>query len=126
MMLILWLEYQPALHADEQMQQSFVTNMMDASRMPLEEIMLQDLDGRRTPLIEMALRVLRSMQSQLGDHPALLYQTEKILHPEKRYAHILKTRYDTDFVSRALRDTGKMTQQILAKIQLQSKEGMNI
>ena len=125
-LLIEWLDNQPALHAGEEQQRAFVTNVMEASREPLEEISLQDLDGRREPLLKMAMRVLRQMQIQLGDQPAIAWQIEKLKNPDARYAVGLKKRYPDRFVHRALQDVEKQTTGILNMIRLASVDGYGI
>ena len=125
-LLITWLEFQPPIHANEHQQRAFVTNVMEASRAPLEEIVLQDLDGSRVPLIELAEKVLHSMKTMLGEHPAISWQMEKLAHPEKRYAEVLQARYGEDFVARALRDVEEQTAEILTDLRNASADGMFI
>ncbi|MBR0398318.1 MAG: hypothetical protein IJI10_08615 [Eubacterium sp.] len=125
-LLITWLEFQPPVHADRRQQEAFAANVMEASRAPLEDVVLQDLDGSRAPLIEMALRVIADMERMLGKHPAIEYQKEKLLNPEKRYAVILQKRYEKDFVARAMKDAEKQTNMILADLRTKSADGMYI
>lgn len=125
-LLITWLEFQPPIHADDDQQRAFVTNVMEASRAPLEDVVLQDFDGRRTPLIDLAMRVIEDMERLLGRHPAIEYQKEKLLDPEKRYAVILRRKYEKDFVKRAIKDAEEQTDRILAGIRIRSTDGMNI
>ena len=125
-LMITWLEFQPPVHADDNQQMAFVTNVMEASRAPLENAVLQDLDGRRVSLIDLAMRVIEDMERLLGRHPAIEYQKEKLLDPEKRYAVILRRKYEEDFVRRAMKDAEAQTEQILDDILARSTDGMNI
>ena len=125
-LLITWMEFQPPLHADARQQQAFVTNVMEASRAPLEDVILQDLDGSRVPLTGMALRIIADMERLLGKHPAIEFQKEKLLNPEKRYAVILQKRYEKDFVARAMKDAEQQTKQMLRDLRTKSADGMYI
>ena len=72
------------------------------------------------------MRVIEDMERLLGRHPAIAYQKEKLLDPEKRYAVILQRKYEKDFVKRAIKDAEVQTEQILHDIRARSTDGMNI
>ena len=72
---------------------------------PLIDLPFGD-ESVRVPLAEAALGVLDSMEEILGEDPAIGFQREKILHPEKRYAERIRRICGTngeDYIAAGLR-----------------------
>ena len=125
-LFLMWLEWKPAIHADADMQEIFVRNMIAASHLPLEEETITDLDGQRVPLIQAAMRVLDDMESYLGDHPTITYQREKMKYPQKRYAVNLQKGFGEDFVKKGLTYVTEQTKNEMLLAELESCDGMYI
>ena len=108
-LLIAWMTLMPRQRLNRRQQEETVANMKAAAHYPLEEVRI-DLpfgdESVRVPLAEAALGVLDSMEEILGEDPAIGFQREKILHPEKRYAERIRRICGTngeDYIAAGLR-----------------------
>lgn len=126
MLFLIWLEWKPAIHADDEMQEEFVRNMIRASHMPLENERITDLDGQQVPLVEAAERILDDMERYLGPDRTIDLQREKLRDPQKRYAERLKAGFEADFVQKGLTYTKEQTMNQMLIAELMSGFGMNI
>ena len=126
LLFLTWLEWKPAIHADANMQEVFVRNMIAASHMPLEEETIIGPDGRSVPLVQAAERVLDDMESYLGEHPAIICQREKLKYPQKRYAVNLQKGFGEDFVKKGLIYVTERTKNEMLLAELESCDGMDI
>ena len=125
-LLLTWLEWKPAIHADDVLQKAFVNNMIHASHMPLENERIIDLDGREVPLTEAANLILDEMEALLGKDPAIDFQRKKINHSEMRYAERVKKSFGDDFVRKGLAYVKEQTKNQMLLAEMESSFGINI
>ena len=108
-LLIAWMTLMPRRKLNEAQQEAAIRNMKAAAHDPLEEIRVELPFGDTcvsAPLIEAALGVLESMEETLGPDPAIDFQREKLLHPEKRYSAIIRRMCEKGYIKAGLELAG--------------------
>lgn len=85
-------------------QQEAIDNMKSAAHYPLEKINIFH-EGKIYPLTEIAISIIEDVEKWATDEVegAIIFEKEKILHPENRYASIVIDRFGNDFVREGLK-----------------------
>lgn len=84
-----------------------VQNFKKAASYDLKTVKIATVSGKNKPIADAAIDIIEVMREFYSDfpeevHEVLDFEKEKFIHPETRYAWIVRENYSTDYVKRGL------------------------
>lgn len=106
-LFLVWLAAEPCKLPTVRDQVQAVQNFKNAAHYDLRTVKIMLPDGEVASVEDAGLKVLARMKAFYADFPAdvqavLDFENEKLLRPEKRYAHRIRTRFSNSFVTKGM------------------------